>query len=131
MPELATDRGLWARVRQLTDLASHLLGRLISRSACEHDAEVVNRPVSIGAGSSGCSLLGPSRTRGGLLLSATCGRLHAEFVGLFLRNDSDELGNLHDDVFHGLFGRTESTTRRECRGDLVELLERHPVHDRH
>ena len=101
------------------------------RPAYGHDADVINRPVSIGAGSWDCSWLGHRGVVEACHSALLGGRLHAEFVGLFLRNDSDELGNLHDDVFHGLFGRTESTTRRECRSDLVKLLERHPVHDRH
>lgn len=101
------------------------------RPPCGHDADVANRPVSIGAGSSGCSWLSHRDVVEACYSALLGGRLRAEFVSFFLRNDSDELGNLHDDVFHGLFGRTEATTRCECRGDPVELLERHPVHDRH
>ena len=54
-----------------------------------------------------------------------------ELMGRFIGERSDELGNLHNDVLDGLLRRAESTARRERRRDLVKLLERHTVHNRH
>src|SRR5699024_3691440 len=57
-------------------------------------------------------------------------RLHAEFVSFFVVERSNELSDLHSDVFHRLLRRAESTARRKRGADLVKLLERRTMHDR-